>query len=145
MDRPKLKKRVKKLWLDALRSGKLRQATRALHRVDNSRHHAYCCLGVLCSIAEKEGVVEKVKNSELDLVEYDGEECTLPESVINWAFTPKTLEKHVRDDLCSPTTTQERTTEEASKDFNSNPHDLASMNDAGYKFKHIADVIERDF
>lgn len=40
---------VKKKWLEALRSGKYRQATEQLRKGD-----AYCCLGVLCDLYAKE-------------------------------------------------------------------------------------------
>lgn len=37
---------IKAKWVGALRSGKYAQGTDALHN-----HGAYCCLGVLCSVA----------------------------------------------------------------------------------------------
>jgi len=37
---------IKRKWVEALRSGKYRQAQRRLRRDD-----AFCCLGVLCDIA----------------------------------------------------------------------------------------------
>ena len=40
-------KRIKKKWVDALRSGKYKQGQGRLKGVDDT----YCCLGVLCKIA----------------------------------------------------------------------------------------------
>lgn len=45
----------RKRWIDALRSGKYKQTTRALRRFDtidiNGQDPRYCCLGVLCEIS----------------------------------------------------------------------------------------------
>lgn len=43
--------RIKQLWIDALRSGEYPQARGALKTVSG-----YCCLGVLCDLAAKEGL-----------------------------------------------------------------------------------------
>lgn len=50
-----------KLWLKALRSGEFEQTTGTLER-----HGAFCCLGVACKVAEKEGVsVERHGDKEI--------------------------------------------------------------------------------
>lgn len=50
--------RVKALWLDALRSGEYEQAKEVLAKVDpETGKVGYCCLGVLCDLAVKEGVI----------------------------------------------------------------------------------------
>ena len=42
-----MNKKIKKLWVKALRSGKYKQAKHQLYvRFD----HGYCCLGVLCAM-----------------------------------------------------------------------------------------------
>lgn len=46
---------VAKKWVEALRSGKYRQGKGRLRQTDHTNHGRYCCLGVLCDIAEKEG------------------------------------------------------------------------------------------
>lgn len=45
---------VRKLWTDALTSGEFKQGTGSLR----PRPDEYCCLGVLCVLAEREGVIE---------------------------------------------------------------------------------------
>ena len=40
---------TKQEWIDALRSGKFKQGKRLLHDLETD---TYCCLGVLCKIAE---------------------------------------------------------------------------------------------
>lgn len=41
---------VKAQWLEALRSGKYKQTTRALCELNDDGTYGYCCLGVLCDI-----------------------------------------------------------------------------------------------
>jgi len=57
-----MKKRVKRKWVAALKSGKYKQGKRRLR--DRKKH---CCLGVLCEIAVAEGVIPKYKGSEIFL------------------------------------------------------------------------------
>ena len=52
-----MKENIKNLWVAALRSGNYEQGKEALQD-----GNCYCCLGVLCMVAEKEGV-ELVRNS----------------------------------------------------------------------------------
>lgn len=44
---------IKALWLEALRSGEYKQGVGVLH---NETEDTYCCLGVLCDVAIKQGV-----------------------------------------------------------------------------------------
>jgi hypothetical protein len=46
---------IKKLWLDALRSGEYKQNIGSLRQVENGQE-CFCALGVLCEIALKHGV-----------------------------------------------------------------------------------------
>ena len=62
---------VKKLWVDALRSGDYKQGKRWLR--DNDK---FCCLGVLCELAVEMGVCGK---------DYDGSVSLLPTSVSKWS------------------------------------------------------------
>ena len=53
-------KEVKELWLTALRSGEYQQGKGALvHRGQGQGQDQFCCLGVLCDLAEKAGVVRR--------------------------------------------------------------------------------------
>jgi hypothetical protein len=52
-----MNKRIKKLWIKALRSGKYRQGYRQLKR-GRGNDAAFCCLGVLCEVAKQEGVIK---------------------------------------------------------------------------------------
>lgn len=57
--------KIKEQWLDALRSGKYTQGTKYLVNLDEEDKPAeYCCLGVLCALAEEAGVVtSEVENN----------------------------------------------------------------------------------
>lgn len=47
---------IKNRWVNALRSGKFKQGRKHLADVDSG---TYCCLGVLCMLAEEEGVTSR--------------------------------------------------------------------------------------
>lgn len=74
-----MNKRIKKLWIKALRSGKYKQAHAAMRTRDNT----FCCLGVLCDLFTK----EKRRRWKYDGPDYaiDGASYFLPESVMKWA------------------------------------------------------------
>lgn len=50
---------VKTLWLTALRSGEYKQGKGYLEKINSEGVREYCCLGVLCDLAVKAGIVEK--------------------------------------------------------------------------------------
>lgn len=70
-----------KLWLQALRSGEYKQCKRIL-----SDGESYCCLGVACEIARKNGlnVHRTIVGQDETVVVFDGNTKTLPLSVSNW-------------------------------------------------------------
>lgn len=71
---------IKTQWVAALRSGEYEQGRGVLHHVPTN---TFCCLGVLCDLAAKAGVVEADHGP--DLTVYDGHTAVLPESVYRWA------------------------------------------------------------
>lgn len=76
-------------WIRALKSGKYPQATGSLCRLSydddgNSRVAGWCCLGVLCDLAIKDGVKMSVSESGGQRC-YDSENGTLPRAVQVWA------------------------------------------------------------
>lgn len=73
---------VKRMWVDALLSGDYTQGSSALHNMgDNS----YCCLGVLCVLAEEQGVTEGAPSMSKKHTAWDKETMTPPVSVRAWA------------------------------------------------------------
>jgi hypothetical protein len=71
---------IRARWTAALRSGDYPQGANALRR-----HDRWCCLGVLCDLAEKAGVTTGRPNGELGSWTYDGWPDLLPPSVGDWA------------------------------------------------------------
>jgi hypothetical protein len=49
---------IKTQWVAALRSGQYKQTSGTLHRLRDDGSEGYCCLGVLCELAEKAEIVK---------------------------------------------------------------------------------------
>jgi hypothetical protein len=126
--------KIKKLWTDALRSGDYLQGKQKLN-FDGR----FCCLGVLCDLAVKDGAIPAGHVHGDGVVSYAGHHNRLPPEVICWAG----LEARVREegsgswdweidgstvplDLLAPTPRES----------------LATVNDGGALFSEIADIIE---
>jgi hypothetical protein len=112
---------IKSKWVAALRSGEYKQGRKVLH---SEAENTFCCLGVLCDLAVKEGIVhgETTFNPLLGTITtYVGSDNSstyqLPSDVRDWA------------DLESP---------QESQSF------LSELNDVhGADFETIADYIEQ--
>lgn len=73
------------IWLDTLKTGQYQQATGALDVVDDGGNHSFCCLGVACDLAVKDGVEMEIHTSDdNDVVSYDREQGVLPGKVKDW-------------------------------------------------------------
>jgi hypothetical protein len=66
-------------WAAALESGEFEQGREALNS-----NGQFCCLGVACEVAIREGVPLEKKEHSLYTVYYDGERDMLPPSVQAW-------------------------------------------------------------
>lgn len=85
----KMNAEIKAKWLEALRSDRYTQGTGVLRSADDK----FCCLGVLCDLAEREGVVTAGRDQ--DLIDefpnmdiswnYNGDDAELPTAVLTWA------------------------------------------------------------
>lgn len=92
---------VKTRWLEALRSGEYVQGREVLHLAADvaGPEQRFCCLGILCDLAYREGVVTRRLEPEGTHYRY-GQECqtggqgcgcsggsttTLPPEVVRWA------------------------------------------------------------
>lgn len=83
---------IRNQWADALESGEYQQGKNMLTRVDGYGNEKNCCLGVLCDLAVKAGVIHRTKvdggtvyygvNSDEEAASYP------PQSVIEWAGLP---------------------------------------------------------
>ena len=81
-----MKREVMEQWVQALRSGKWKKGESRLESWDGE----YCCLGVLCWLAQADGVavertVERIVNLDADTIYYGGSCVHLPWSVMCWA------------------------------------------------------------
>lgn len=113
---------IKAQWIAALRSGEYAQTTGRLRRDEG-----YCCLGVLCDLAEKAGVVTGVSEDNYagnaNHWRYDDEVSVLPPVVQRWAglsYENPTVRGAAGDHASS----------------------LAGENDNGADFRAIADIID---
>jgi hypothetical protein len=113
---------VKSKWLEALRSGEYSQTKHVLKDDDG-----FCCLGVLCEVYDKEhGQNNWIAEERVDAPRYkhlDGSYALLPDVVMQWADLNSISPKVSFDTLYNDTA-------------------LANLNDRGYKFEQIADIIE---
>lgn len=103
-------------WVRALRSGKYKQTTGKLARIDDKRH-GYCCLGVLCELAVKAKASAITKKTE-ECIFYNDESDFLPFKVRRWAG--------LRDD----------------RGTLADGSDLSELNDDNRPFEDIANTIE---
>ena len=124
---------VKQKWIDALRSGKYEQGSEKLRSVTG-----YCCLGVLCDIYAQEHNTqwefrgdEEINPQSQDYWYFDEHSEFLPESVMNWAEL-KTHNPTVRVDV-------EDNDDEDNWYYKD---ELSDINDSGYDFSQIANIIE---
>lgn len=89
---PKMNKRVKAKWIEALRSGKYKQVRGSLReteynsKTEKERVKGYCCLGVLCDIFKDSTVGRRVKAAWGE--DFLGSTAYLPEEVRDWAGLP---------------------------------------------------------
>jgi hypothetical protein len=119
-----VKPEIKSRWLDALRSGDFAQTTASLRTHDNR----YCCLGVLCELALRDGIVRREDGERwsIYIATDDGggqSDSNLPDAVQEWAGLDEA------DPLLSD---------------GNNSEDASEWNDIEHKtFAQIADLIER--
>lgn len=112
-------------WIKRLRSGEIEQRVGILGSANGKR----CCLGVLSDIAVERGVCKT--NKVHFIVTYDREDLLLPESVMNTA--------DVEDNTV--TINLGLTGRQRDTGFPLTVN-LASLNDSGFTFNQIADVID---
>lgn len=129
---------IRDAWVENLTSGEYEQTTNVLH---NETVGGFCCLGVLCDMAVKAGIIAEptskaqwIKDGEQQVSEYidaEGDHWTsvLPPEVIAWSgigsdtgyFRYKTEAKFGQTD------------------------GLAGLNDNGLTFDQIATIIKENF
>lgn len=113
-----MKKKVKKMWVEALTNGSYQQGKFCLQN-----NGQFCCLGVLCDLHAKEtgGVWTQIPDGS---GMYEGMTAILPELVRKWAG----LDRRV------PTLTSPKNQDETL--------DMVVLNDGGATFAQLAELIE---
>lgn len=125
-------KRNRKAWLEALRSGKFRQARGQL----KSRNGSYCCLGVLCEVAEVPKVYEygEYQYGDTNSSDYRAASSTsLPLQAMEWLGVT-----HDTPRLAQPVLIKDKYGDEHEED------NLIELNDTyKWSFEQIADAVEK--
>lgn len=117
-----MKKEILERWIAALRSGEYKQGRQQLYNGDG-----YCCLGVLCELAVKDGAIRA----------YDKEkETLLPMFLKEWAGVDPLVEDISQS---SETFGLSLTVQPEGQHYQS----LAALNDKGASFEQIADWLEK--
>ena len=114
-------KEARKLWIDALRSGKYKQTRGWLHN-----QNGYCCLGVACEMYQAE-VGDLVVTNNSGVTFYNDHNELLPTRVQKWLGLTGCDGCFVGD----------------SKRYSSESS-LGNENDRGCSFAEIADLIESE-
>lgn len=115
-----MNKQVLNLWVNALRSGEYEQGQGALFY-----ENTYCCLGVLCDLAIKNGVDVLVEKNEDYTHNFDGQNHYPPKNVLDWAGLDKKDPDVIHD---------------------GNVRSVALLNDEyDLSFSDIANLIEKEY
>jgi len=131
---------IKARWTAALRSGEYQQGKGVLRK-----NGKLCCLGVLCELAVKDGVITSAisyPDDDYSFTEYGefGEELNLPLAVMGWAgldsSNPEVDLSSAPEGVIFKPGGNVSSTESPS---------LAGINDSGTPFAVIADVIDAQF
>jgi hypothetical protein len=128
-----MKEDIAKIWVEALRSGKYKQAMGTLERYNHGKI-TNCCLGVLCDLAVQAGVTERQPPDVIQIKQdyyrvgfskghWYG--STLPPDVMAWAGVHDTRVAVSGASLLD------------------NHYNLSEINDAGHGFEVIAGIIEK--
>jgi len=123
-----MKLEIKKMWVEALRSGKFKQGTKVLRSINDE----FCCLGVLCELhRQNHPDKEWMPSGDNNFFKYMGNFGILPFEVTKWAelddYEPKIM-------------------------FNNKSELLYMLNDGNenanleqLNFNQIADLIEKQY
>lgn len=135
-------------WLTALRSGEYTQGTGYLHvRPETSGPDQFCCLGVLCDLAKTNGATFEVTKRPMPhglTYDYDGMSGLLSGNVANSVGLVKNNDDP--EEWYMPTRRDEwepDTEVDIFIDLEGVGRDVSDLNDDGYTFEQIADLLEK--
>ncbi len=129
-------------WIEALRSGTYKQGRGSLAEENpETGVMEYCCLGVACDLATKQGILQKLPQKKGDRLEFgkkgDTHTSFLPRALRNFlGFTSASGELFVKRVSMSAMYGKKK------KTYYSVDTTLARLNDDGETFKEIAKRIE---
>lgn len=145
-----MNEQVKKMWVDALRSGEYKQGQNVLHAFNSVGEERFCCLGVLCDIAVKHNVVARSGEAKRNFPPIDNLQTAgfsygwqsamvdLPVEVIEWAGLPLCREEDDIDYFNHGDPLVMATDEWGEVD----EKNISTLNDSGWSFSDIARLIE---
>lgn len=113
-----MKPQVAQLWTKALRSDEYKQTTGCLEN-----DYGNCCLGVLCRLAQKDGVKLDVRPGD-DGLKFNGEGWVVPEKVLDWSGLKTNTGRFASSDGIEVS--------------------LSGYNDNGSSFEELADIIDKN-
>lgn len=129
---------IKAQWTEALRSGKYKQGQGKLQEKGQ-----YCCLGVLCELSP---VVKAVTRTYDDIVGYEPVSVAHGDRDVNYPPTAAWLWAGWQDKNpfveTGPSQTRDGGSVSHYSDRGHVGHYLSNLNDAGFTFNQIADLIE---
>lgn len=127
---------IKEEFLVALRSGKYKQGQSYLRDSED----CYCCLGILCEIAVRRGVIpEPTIRDEAAPIDSDG----TPKKVYFYVNDPKDFWENESRSVLPKVVMSWSGIETEMGSFDGTS--LASLNDNGKSFAEIADIVEEKF
>lgn len=131
---------IKKLWLEALRSGQYTQGRVALKSIEGDGTNKYCCLGVLCDLyAQRYGATWTKGSTTL----MDGKSYLVLNGNTGGFYLPPEVRKWA-DMESHDGRLKDKIEYETSNGRVAKADCLATLNDhANYNFEQIAEVIER--
>ena len=133
-------------WVEALRSGEYRQGRDRLATVDNEAVN-YCCLGVACEVAIKDGLnldrtVVDGDDPDIDVsvpyVLYDTEPNVLPSAVRQWLGVKDDIKADISD-IDGPWTPTDWSV------IDPTYRSVIKLNDGGWTFDMIAQALENTY
>jgi hypothetical protein len=132
----RMRRTVRNAWIEALRSGDYEQVegalAKAVHDQGENVRFGYCCLGVLCELAIKQGHELTTEMRDSGFRAYGGQDSFPPVSVAEW----------LGDAEASWMVRVVAADEDYEEEFDY--LNLADENDRGAVFSQIADMIEND-
>ena len=139
-----MKPEIKKRWIEALLSGEYKQGNGYL-RKDIGDDSFFCCLGVLCDLYIKD--VGSIWCTDLEATKIsDSDYCFIysVENSIDYAFIPEEVMIWSGLTESDPEVTHIIETIDEDGNFEEENQTLSHLNDIGYKFKRISEIIEEN-